>query len=364
MLHLAHMVRVLDCRPEQRAGLFWRQSTPSANQYRYGAFLRLVASQHTNCRSTARPVAQEAVAHWAAAGLGAPQLATLNAVQYQISTLGDGVLGLTSLVGQVVTLDATAAAYGWYVDPNSPDDTAFGNPVAPAEYQASAASAALGRMDLLTVVEHELGHVLGLSDLDPQAVPHDLMTLTLGTGVRRIAAPTDVMAVGGQASNTDSGAPTGNLATLPSEKNGGGSLQPIPVGAGDTALISSIPLTTTTGTDRNGALQDGPLARNQGPVASVFDPTLMAGLPLLVTNGTLAGAVTWNQLTVAASGPALPPAPVAPVDGAFGAATVPGSAGDGLAVQTPGQRPAVDVSALDRVFGSTDVGKDDSADLG
>jgi hypothetical protein len=44
-------------------------------------------------------------------------------------------------------------------------------------------------MDLLTVVEHELGHVLGLSDLDPQAVPHDLLTTTLGLGVRRLPTP-------------------------------------------------------------------------------------------------------------------------------------------------------------------------------
>ena len=40
-------------------------------------------------------------------------------------------------------------------------------------------------MDLLTVVEHELGHVLGLDDVDPSAAGHVLMTETLGTGVRR-----------------------------------------------------------------------------------------------------------------------------------------------------------------------------------
>src|SRR5205085_2822207 len=50
-------------------------------------------------------------------------------------------------------------------------------------------SPAFGRIDLLTVVEHELGHVLGLSDLDPLAVPHDLLTETLTAGVRRFPTP-------------------------------------------------------------------------------------------------------------------------------------------------------------------------------
>jgi hypothetical protein len=91
-------------------------------------------------------------------------------------------------------LDATAAGYGWFLDPMPGDDSAFGNIVAPFELQASPGSPAFGRMDLLTVVEHELGHVLGLSDLDPQAVPHALMTQTLDTGVRRLPAPASVVA--------------------------------------------------------------------------------------------------------------------------------------------------------------------------
>ena len=54
-------------------------------------------------------------------------------------------------------------------------------------------SPAFGRMDLLTVVEHELGHVLGLGDLDPQAVPHELLTTTLAAGVRRLPTPSTEM---------------------------------------------------------------------------------------------------------------------------------------------------------------------------
>ncbi len=136
------------------------------------------------------PVAQEAVALWASSGLSAAQVAQLQTVQYVISTLPDGVLGLTVLGSSVVTLDATAAGYGWYVDASLVGATAFGTVVAPQELQAGPDSPAFARMDLLTVVEHELGHVLGLEDLDPQAVPHDLMTTTLATGVRRLPTPT------------------------------------------------------------------------------------------------------------------------------------------------------------------------------
>jgi hypothetical protein len=138
------------------------------------------------------PVAQEAAALWAAAGLTPAQAAELKGVRYQIGALNGGVLGLTVLGSPVVTLDATAAGYGWFVD-SSLADAAFGSGAAPQELQTGPGSPAYGRMDLLTVVEHELGHVLGLSDLDPQATPHDLLTTTLAPGVRRL--PTGLPAV-------------------------------------------------------------------------------------------------------------------------------------------------------------------------
>ena len=53
------------------------------------------------------------------------------------------------------------------------------------EELARPGSPAAGRVDLLTVLEHELGHVIGLSD---NTHAGDLMDITLGLGVRR--APT------------------------------------------------------------------------------------------------------------------------------------------------------------------------------
>jgi hypothetical protein len=109
-------------------------------------------------------------------------------VQYRIESLGNGVLGLTFLGSSVVALDAAAGGYGWFVGTTAAGG-AFGSVVAAQEMQASPDSPAFGKMDLLTVVEHELGHVLGLGDLDPTEVPHDLLTQTLAAGVRRLPAP-------------------------------------------------------------------------------------------------------------------------------------------------------------------------------
>jgi hypothetical protein len=134
------------------------------------------------------PVVQQAVAEWEATGLSPAQAALLGSVQFQIRTLGGSLLGLTDLGASVVTLDATAAGYEWYIDPSN---ALFGTALAAGEWQAAPGSAAFGHMDLLTVVDHELGHVLGLSDLDPQAVPDNLLTTTLAPGVRRLPLPQD-----------------------------------------------------------------------------------------------------------------------------------------------------------------------------
>jgi hypothetical protein len=112
------------------------------------------------------PVLQQAIADWTAHGANAAQLA---AVPVRIGHLDNNLLGWTDASG--ITLDADAAGWGWYADPTP---------------GPNAADPAADRMDLLTVVEHELGHELGLNDVDPLAHPHDLMASTLSTGTRRL----------------------------------------------------------------------------------------------------------------------------------------------------------------------------------
>jgi subtilisin-like proprotein convertase family protein len=132
------------------------------------------------------PIARAAVARWAAAGLTASQLALLNHMQYSIGNLSaSGALGLTALNSPRVSLDATADGWGWFIDPTPASNSEFAVPAGGSELEARPGSPAFGHMDLLTVVEHELGHVLGLDDLAPGWAAHDLMTATLGLGARR-----------------------------------------------------------------------------------------------------------------------------------------------------------------------------------
>jgi hypothetical protein len=48
-------------------------------------------------------------------------------------------------------------------------------------------------MDLLTVIMHEIGHVLGLPDEDAVTHAHDLMAATLDAGVRRLVETSQVL---------------------------------------------------------------------------------------------------------------------------------------------------------------------------
>jgi hypothetical protein len=267
------------------------------------------------------PVAQEAVANWAATGLSADQVAELNAVQYQIDTLGGGVLGLTDLGSEVVTLDATAAGYGWYLGSTPGDDSAFGIVTAPNELQASPGSPAFGRMDLLTVVEHELGHVLGLGDLNPQAVPHDVMTETLATGVRRSPGALFVTVTDG--------------AQAPAAQS---------VGTTPPPLIDSS-LVTANGTS----------AGSQEQSAATTPATSDVDLSLLLANGgALIGAAPGQALGPSDWPPSLP-GPNAGVGlGASPIVLDTGNAADvgGLAVVPAKPDPGADVAALDQLFSS------------
>jgi hypothetical protein len=131
-------------------------------------------------------IRQAALERLAAAGVSPQLLARLASAQLQVAPLPTGYLGLTYPASDRVVFDPGAAGHGWFIDPT---------PLADEEFQADGAALpggpASGRVDLLTVVLHELGHVAGLPD-DSGA---DLMGGALGTGVRRVS---DLGAVFGQ----------------------------------------------------------------------------------------------------------------------------------------------------------------------
>jgi predicted Zn-dependent protease len=137
-----------------------------------------------------KPIVTEAIADWAKAGLPATQVDALSKVTFSVTDLPGSYLGWTE--GNQVLIDSDAAGYGWFVDPTPTQDEEF-RPTTDGGQLQAVDPQALAHMDLLTVVEHELGHVVGLGDLDSS--PYDLMSGTLTEGVRRTVSVADIDAV-------------------------------------------------------------------------------------------------------------------------------------------------------------------------
>jgi hypothetical protein len=130
------------------------------------------------------PIVAAAISRWAGDGIGAANVALLRHAKVQIADLGGAFLGLEG--NDTILVDRTADGYGWFVDPTPFTDTEFAKTSDPQERVAGASSPAHGRMDLLTVVMHEFGHLLGLADKANGVGPDTLMTEDLAAGVRRL----------------------------------------------------------------------------------------------------------------------------------------------------------------------------------
>jgi hypothetical protein len=147
-----------------------------------------------------QPVLQNAIAGWQAAGASATQVEILNGVQAHIATLPSSHLGEEA--GGEIWISPNAGGWGWYTDTSPAANQAF--PAAPGSPDS-------GKMDLLSVVSHELGHVLGLQDSENT---QDVMGETLAPGVRRLPTVNDVFATGVEPTAASS-ASAGALLTVP-----------------------------------------------------------------------------------------------------------------------------------------------------
>ena len=117
------------------------------------------------------------------AGTGLAAAATLDDVTFEIVDLPGNVVGLASEDERRVQIDVDAAGYGWFVDTSPLDDHEFTGAESTYERTALPEDPAARRVDLLTVVMHELGHLLGYDDDDG----HALMESQLPPGTRRLA---------------------------------------------------------------------------------------------------------------------------------------------------------------------------------
>jgi len=182
------------------------------------------------------------------------ETAALNAIEVRIADLPDATLAWT--LGSTIWLDADAAGQGWFVDStpftheefiSQPRVSSFGFRVSSDQaglpqpktrnaqlfthsdstsWQLTAleGSAAYGRVDLLTTVLHEMGHVLGYEDQQVMNLAHaTLMTETLPVGVRRLPFGCDGGLSGSEPSFVSGNSPR----TIHNSTLGGGTASPV-----------------------------------------------------------------------------------------------------------------------------------------
>lgn len=138
------------------------------------------------------PIVTEARARWNALGLTAAQRQLLQQVSFIVSNLGGRTLGSTVPRSKVVSMDDNAAGYGWFVDRTPGRDEEFATVA--GSLAARRGTAAYGRIDLLTAVMHELGHILGRPDMDADLVKNRVMADELGASARRLPVRADLLA--------------------------------------------------------------------------------------------------------------------------------------------------------------------------
>jgi hypothetical protein len=276
-----------------------------------------------------RPVVAEALARWQAAGLDPESLRALSQVEVAIARLPDSFLGLATPGTIWVSVDA--AGHGWSIDPTPACDRAF---------TAPGAGPAAGRMDLLTVVAHELGHELGLGDSEAD---DDVMADALAVGVRHVPSPAD-LAAGRDESLAGWLAWVANTGPQPRAA----SMAP-PAGEADTpALPPAGPLGEVPGGDENSiALPGGNSAAVRPAGGSALDPVLST--EVLLSSGMAVA------LPTGADGRPQDPPPQLPLVTALD----PGSGVGGLprpsALSTVSVAPwGFPVVALDRLFADPD----------
>jgi hypothetical protein len=137
----------------------------------------------TLSEATLQPLVDEALHRWSLSQ-DVAMVEALHDIQIHIADLPGLELGRVQ-DGEII-LDLDAAGRGWFVDVTPEDNAEFRPPNADGDLISVPSSEAFGHMDLLTVVMHEIGHVLGLQDEDTVTHAHDLMAATLAAGVRRL----------------------------------------------------------------------------------------------------------------------------------------------------------------------------------
>jgi hypothetical protein len=127
-----------------------------------------------------QPLFDAALNRWRRAGMDA---VALHGLDLRSADLGGATLGLAA--GHTIWLDDNAVGWGWFVDKTPWEDSEFTTPGNQGEQ---------GRMDLLTVPEHEIGHLLG-RDHEADGVMDQALTAGTRRDPSSSSDPTNVAAL-------------------------------------------------------------------------------------------------------------------------------------------------------------------------
>ncbi len=193
------------------------------------------------------PVLDQALRSWISTAVNSALVARLANLEVRIADLPDGILGQT--VGNLITIDSNADGHAWFIDVSPGESVEFGIILTNERLLADAGSQAFGRVDLLSVLLHEVGHVVGLDHGAGIAV----MDEALGTGERVLFGSSAflVRADGSVAGAVNAGA-AGTLAA-----DDGGDPDPITFTIVNHGGQSAIPDVVVSGAaERNGTYDD------------------------------------------------------------------------------------------------------------
>lgn len=130
-------------------------------------------------------LAAEAVNRWEASGLTEDQIEALERINYVVSDLEGEVIG--SAEGDTVSIDFDAAGRDWFIDDTEWLDEEYSemDGVLRAINGDDVDGLAYDGVDLLSVIMHEQGHILGLYDAD-EALDGGVMFGEFSEGERRV----------------------------------------------------------------------------------------------------------------------------------------------------------------------------------
>ena len=125
-----------------------------------------------------------AIERWSSTGLTAAQISIVKSIKFELADLEGSYLGQAD--GNRILVDRKAGGKGWFIDTTPQDDSEFATNFSSTRFYSSPFAAPAGRVDLLTAIEHEIGHFLKLPDTYAQSDRDDLMYGYLTVGERRL----------------------------------------------------------------------------------------------------------------------------------------------------------------------------------